>query len=276
MTPLNGRRALVTGGASGIGAATVRALAAAGADVTIATRDPRRADALRADNVHVRALDLADLDSVAGFTWDGPLDVLVANAGVMALPTRRLSPQGWELQLATNYLGHFALALGLHPNLAAAGDARLVVVGSGAYRNGPFDFDDPQFARRRYEPFLAYAQSKTATLLFTVGAADRWAADGIVANAVNPGYVHTELQRHLDDDTMRAFGAMDEAGHLLTPDYYKTPAEAAATSVRLAAATTTGGYYEDGRKVEPEPFATDPAAEARLWRLGEETVRGAR
>ncbi|EXG81841.1 SDR family NAD(P)-dependent oxidoreductase [Cryptosporangium arvum] len=272
MTTLNGRRALVTGGASGIGAATVRALVTAGADVTIATRDPRRADALRADNVHVRALDLADLDSVAGFTWDGPLDVLVANAGVMALPTRQLSPQGWELQLATNYLGHFALALGLHPHLAAAGDARLVVVSSGAYRNGPFDFDDPQFARRRYEPFLAYAQSKTATLLFTVGAAGRWAADGIVANAVNPGYVHTELQRHLDDDTMRAFGAMDEAGNLVTPDYYRTPEQAAATSLLLATATTTGGYYEDGHEVAPEPFASDPEAADRLWRLGEDTV----
>lgn len=276
---LTGRRAIVTGGASGLGAETVAALAAAGADVTIATRDPRRADALLGDTVHAVALDLADLADVDAFvrSWDGPLDILVANAGIMALPTRRLSPQGWELQLATNYLGHFALATGLHGALAAAGDARVVVVSSGAYRNGPFDFDDPQFDRRPYEPFLAYAQSKTAGLLFTVGAADRWAADGIRVNAANPGYVHTELQRHLDDDTMRAFGAMDDEGNLLTPDYYKTPAEGARTSVLLATdPPATGRYFEDEREVAPADFARDPASADRLWQLGERAVTGTR
>ncbi|WP_170323507.1 SDR family NAD(P)-dependent oxidoreductase [Cryptosporangium phraense] len=259
---LTGRRAIVTGGASGLGAATARALEDAGADVTIAVRTPRSPNA--------RPLDLADLDSVRAFAdaWEGPLDILVANAGVMAIPTRQLSAQGWELQLATNYLGHFALALGLRPHLTDG--ARLVVVSSGAYRNGPFDFDDPQFARRPYDPMLAYAQSKTAEMLFVTEATRQW--DDVAVNALSPGYIHTALQRHLDDDTMRAFGAMDTDGNLITPSYYKTPEEGAATSVLLAASPSvegvTGRYFEDEKEAPVEDFARDPEAAERLWELG--------
>ncbi|MFE6489412.1 SDR family NAD(P)-dependent oxidoreductase, partial [Streptomyces sp. NPDC057757] len=146
-TDLTGRRAVVTGGASGIGAETVRALAAAGADVTIATRRPESAGALArelaevdgAGRVNAEALDLSDPASVTAFAraWSGPLDVLVANAGVMALPARTLTAVGWEAQLATNYLGHFALATGLHTALREAGSARIVVVSSGAHRDVP-------------------------------------------------------------------------------------------------------------------------------------------
>lgn len=155
---------IVTGGASGIGLETVRALRGAGADVTVATRNPAAGE---------RRLDLSDLGSVRAFaaSWSGPLHAVVANAGVMALPTRQIAAKGRELRLATNFLGHFALVTALRENLRQAGDARVVVVGSGAQLREPFDFDDPHFERRPYDPWAAYAQSKTAGVLLAVGAA---------------------------------------------------------------------------------------------------------
>ena len=283
---LTGRRYIVTGGASGLGAESVRALAGAGARVTIATRDPATGAALAAEltGVDSRALDLADPASVRAFLagWDGPLDGLVANAGVMALPTRQVTTQGWELQLATNFLGHFQLAVGLHGGLRAAG-GRVVTVSSGAHRRSGVDFDDPQFERRPYDPWVAYAQSKTADVLLAVAIARRWAGDGVTANSLAPGWIHTNLQRHLDADVMRAAGAMDDEGNLVTPPYYKTPAQGAATSVLLAAspllAGVTGRYFEDNKEAEVVPggtrsesglvadWAVDPVAADRLWEL---------
>lgn len=291
---LTGRRMIVTGGASGIGVETVRALAGAGADVTIATRDPRRAEALVEEfagrgAVRSAALDLADLESVDAFVegWQGPLDVLVANAGIMAIPTRQLTAQGWEMQLATNYLGHFALGLGLHGSLRAAPAARVVVVSSGAHLAAPFDFDDPQFERRAYDPWAAYGQSKTAETLLAVGITRRWAVDGITANALNPGYIFTNLQRHVDDDTMRAMGAMDEAGNLVEADYYKNPAQGASTTVLLAGSPlldgVSGRYFDDNQEAAVVPggpdatggvaaHALDPDAADRLWTYAEKAV----
>ncbi|GHJ54311.1 oxidoreductase [Nonomuraea sp. TT08I-71] len=293
---LTGHRMIVTGGASGIGAETVRALAGAGAEVTVATREPGRAATLVGEfagpgpgRVRSAALDLADLSSVDAFlaSWEGPLHALVANAGVMALPDRQLTAEGWELHLATNYLGHFALARGLRGNLRA-GAGRVVAVSSGAQLRRAVDFDDPQFARQPYDPWTAYFQSKTADVLLAVGIARQWAADGITANAANPGYVMTNLQRHLDDDTLRAFGVtIDEAGHRTVPDYYKTPAQGAATSVLLAAspllAGVTGRYFEDNQEAEVVPggpdamtgvaeHAVDPAAAGRLWAYAEQVL----
>ncbi|SCG77403.1 NAD(P)-dependent dehydrogenase, short-chain alcohol dehydrogenase family [Micromonospora humi] len=287
---------IVTGGASGIGAETVRALAGAGAEVTVATRDPGRAVALTEEfagsgpgSVRAVALDLADLASVDAFVaaWAGPLHALVANAGVMAVPTRQVTPQGWELQLATNYLGHFALVRGLRDHLRA-GSGRVVVVSSGAQLRRAVDFDDPQFDRRPYDPWEAYFQSKTADVLLVVGIARHWAADGITANAANPGYVMTNLQRHLDEDTLRAFGVtVDEEGDRTVPDYYKTPAQGAATSVLLAAspmlAGVTGRYFEDNQEAAVVPggpdatsgvaeHAVDPAAADRLWAYAEQVI----
>lgn len=280
---LTGRRIIVTGGASGIGAATVQALRGAGAEVTVATRNPADGE---------RALDLSDLGSVRAFVagWTGPLHAIVANAGIMAVPTRELAANGWELQLATNFLGHFALITGLHENLREAGDARVVTVSSGAHLRAPFDFDDPHFERRPYDPWVAYAQSKTADVLLAVAIARRWAADGVTANSLAPGYIHTNLQRHLDDDTMRAFGSMDEEGNLLTPDYYKTPEQGAGTSVLLAGSPlvkgVTGRYFSDNQEEEVVPggpeatggvagWATDPALADRLWDYALEAVRRA-
>ncbi|MYQ37761.1 NAD(P)-dependent dehydrogenase, short-chain alcohol dehydrogenase family [Streptomyces sp. LamerLS-316] len=297
---LAGRRAVVTGGASGIGTETVRALTAAGAEVTVATRDPASAEAtVRAldalpgpGSVRSAPLDLADLASVESFarTWQGPLDILVANAGIMAVPERRVGDQGWELHLATNHLGHFALATALHPNLRAAGSARVVAVSSGAHRAAAFDFEDPHFERRPYDRWTAYAQSKTADVLLAVGAR-RWASDGITANALNPGWISTNLQRHLDDETLRAMGAIDEKGDIIPQPYYKEPEQGAATSVLLAASPllegVTGRYFEDNQEArlaedsDQRPggvaaHALDPGAADRLWEYAARAVAAAR
>jgi NAD(P)-dependent dehydrogenase (short-subunit alcohol dehydrogenase family) len=151
--------------------------------------------------VRTVALDLADLRR-----WTRsrrPLGILVANAGIMALPKRTVTDADWEKQLATNFLGHFALAGALHAALGDAGSARIVVVSSGAHRWASFDFDAPYFEQRPYDLWVAHGQSKTADVLFAVGT-PRWAVDGITANALDPGFILPNLRRNLDDDTMRA------------------------------------------------------------------------
>jgi NAD(P)-dependent dehydrogenase (short-subunit alcohol dehydrogenase family) len=272
---LRGRRAIVTGGASGIGVETARALAGAGAAVTLAVRDPAAGERVAAGlpgTVDVRRLDLADLHSVAAFAaaWDGPLHILVANAGIMALPERELTPDGWELQLATNHRGHFALAVALRRALAAEG-GRIVVVSSGAHLRSPVVFDDLHFAFRPYEPLAAYAQSKTANALFAVGATARWAAEGITANALMPGAIVTGLQRHLDPGYLkRARGRLP----------LKSPAQGAATSVLLAASPLLEGiggrYFEDCNEAEVgqrvAPYALDPEHADRLWGVSERSL----
>ncbi|MFD3444545.1 SDR family NAD(P)-dependent oxidoreductase [Microbacteriaceae bacterium 4G12] len=288
---LSGKRMIVTGGASGLGAETVRALALAGADVTVATRNPASGAALAEDlpTVTLAALDLADPASVRAFaeSWSGPLHALVANAGIMAVPTRQLNPVGWELQLATNFLGHFQLAHRLHGALRAAGSARVVVVSSGVQRGTPVDLDDPNFERRPYDPWTAYAQSKTAGVLLAVGVSRHWDQDGITANALAPGFVHTNLQRLVPAETMRAMGAMDDEGNLLTPAYYKTPEQGAATSVLLAGSPlvegVTGRYFEDAQEAAVVPggpearsgvasWSVDPDTADRLWDLALSTL----
>jgi NAD(P)-dependent dehydrogenase (short-subunit alcohol dehydrogenase family) len=200
---LSGKRMIVTGGSSGIGVETARALAGAGAEVTLAVRDTaageRTAAAIEGD-VHVAPLDLADQASVRAFAaaWDGPLDVLV-----MAIQEIERSPEGWEMQFATNHLGHFALALDLHDALAAAGGARIVSVSSAAHLRSPIVWDDIHFRFRDYELWLAYGRSKTANVLFAVEATRRWADDGITANALMPGGITTRLQRHLEPGYMQ-------------------------------------------------------------------------
>jgi NAD(P)-dependent dehydrogenase (short-subunit alcohol dehydrogenase family) len=277
---LAGKRAVVTGGASGIGAETARALASAGAEVTLAVRDvgagERVAAEIRAktgnDAVLVAPLELTDRASVAAFAsaWQGPLHILVANAGIMALPELRRTAEGWELQFATNHLGHFGLALGLHDALAAAGNARIVVVSSNAHRVSPVVFDDIHFERRAYGDWPAYGQSKTANVLFAVEATKRWAADGITANALMPGGIRTGLQRH----------QTSAAAQEIFDNYdWKTLEQGASTSVLLAASPLLEGiggrYFEDNNEavvvedLEGEggvrPHALDPEAAARLW-----------
>ncbi|GAA3045411.1 SDR family NAD(P)-dependent oxidoreductase [Pseudonocardia yunnanensis] len=293
---LTGKRAVVTGGSSGIGQETARALASAGAEVTLAVRSAdageRAAADIRAttgrDDVRVAHVDLADRSTVDAFTtgWTGPLHILVNNAGIMALPELARTPEGWEAQFAVNHLGHAALTLGMHEALTTAQGARLVVVSSSAHQQSPVVFDDVHFASRPYEAWSAYGQSKTATVLFMVAVAKKWAADGVTANALHPGGIMTNLQRHLDDMQLRFVGAVDEQGNRLeVPPGWKTPQQGAATSVLLAASPlvdgVTGRYFEDCNEavVIAEradgmsgvlPYALDANDADRLW---DETAR---
>ena len=281
---LTGRRAIVTGGASGIGVETARALANAGAGVTLAVRDVAAGQRVASDiggTVDVEALDLSDLDSVNAFVaaWSGPLHILVNNAGVMAIQELTMSPSGHEMQFATNHLGHFALAVGLHDALASAGGARIVSVSSSGHLRSPVVFDDVDFAFRDYDPFGAYGQSKTANVLFAVEATRRWQADGILANALMPGGIATPLQRHLPAEyAEQALTAFRAAG-----TDFKTVEQGAATSTLLAASPLLDGvggrYFEDcneasvvDRRTGPgrggvAPYALDPANAERLWEL---------
>ncbi|MGI8448499.1 MAG: SDR family NAD(P)-dependent oxidoreductase [Streptosporangiaceae bacterium] len=295
---LTGRRAIVTGGASGIGIETARALAGAGADVTLAVRNVEAGERTAADitsttgtattgskHVSVARLDLADQASVAAFAaaWDGPLHMLINNAGIMASPLMR-TPEGWEMQFATNHLGHFALATRLHGALAAAGSARVVSVSSSAHLRSPVVFEDIHFLGRPYEPWAAYGQSKTANVLFAVEATRRWAGDGITVNALMPGGIRTGLQRYVTDEDLDRLRR--QAGGSAAPSW-KTPEQGAATSVLVATSPLLGGiggrYFEDcNEAVLNEPgtrrgvaaYALDAGDAALLWQVSVDTLAG--
>jgi len=276
---LSGRSALVTGGASGIGLETARALARAGATVTLAVRDVAAGNRAGADivestgndDVRVAQLDLTSVASISAFSrrWNIPLHMFILNAGVMAVPTLERNDQGHELQFATNYLGHFALTMNLYPWLERATGARVVSVSSNAHHFSPVVFEDIDYEQRPYDPWSAYGQSKTADILLAVEITRRWSSAGICANALNPGAIPTNLQRY--------------TGEVLTPiEKRKTPQQGAATSVLLAAsplvAQAGGRYFEDCNEAaivsEPEmfgggvnPWALDPEHAQRLWEL---------
>lgn len=283
---LSGKRIIVTGGASGIGIPTAQALAGAGAEVTLAVRNvdaalPVAAAIVSATGnrkVSVERLDLADRGSVTEFVsrWRGPLHVLVNNAGVMALPEQHTA-EGWEMQFATNHLGHFALTAGLRRALAQANGARIVSVSSSAHQLSPVVFDDIHFRFRPYEPILAYGQSKTANILLAVEATERWSADGITANGLTPGAILTNLQRH-------------RGGMSTPPELRKTVEEGAATSVFVAASPRLNGiggrYFVDCNEAEVvdhrtgntagvAPYALDRANAARLWEVSLRLLDGA-
>lgn len=274
-----GKRVVITGGASGIGIETARAFANIGAEVTLAVRNLDAAEPVAAEirnstgnpNIFLGRVDLADLSSITEFAtqWRGPLHVLVNNAGIMALPELERTPEGWEMQFATNHLGHFALANALHEALAEAGNARIVSLSSSGHLFSPVLFDDPHFNFVPYEAFLAYGQSKTASALFAVAVTERWAKDGITSNAVMPGAIATNLQRH--------------TGGLRTPiERQKTPQQGAATTLYVATSPDLEGiggrYFEDVNEARvvnhrgPDysgvaPYALDPANAERLWDL---------
>jgi NAD(P)-dependent dehydrogenase (short-subunit alcohol dehydrogenase family) len=200
----------------------------------------------------------------------------------MALPQLTRTPAGYEMQLATNHLGHFALAFGLHQWLAAAKGARVVSVASIGHLFSPVVFDDLHYRFRPYDQWTSYGQSKSANVLFAVGAAQRWVHDGIAVNALMPGNVaSTALARHMGADDLANFG---EATALALPPV-KTVEQGVATSVLLAAGPdvegVTGRYYEDCAQA-PEvterathtggvaPYALDPDNADRLWEISNE------
>jgi NAD(P)-dependent dehydrogenase (short-subunit alcohol dehydrogenase family) len=285
---LTGLRAIVSGASSGIGVETARALAGAGAEVTLAVRNTAVGEGV-ADMIevnsgrirpHVVRLDLADRASVHEFVdgWEGSLHLLINNAGLVTSGLAR-TPQGWELQFATNHLGHFALASGLHGALAAGAaerdGARIVSVSSTAHMRAGIEFADIHFRCRDYDPQIAYAQSKTANSLFAVEATRQWASEGIVANTVNPGGVATGLQRNFTVEQKASLDAAEAAGVFT----YKTMEQGAATSIVAAVAPEfahTGGHYlDDAQEAYTVPNDADLAQHphgVKEWALNPTTA----
>ena len=290
---LHGKNAIVTGASSGLGIETARALAAAGATVTLPVRNLEKGEQVAADirattkneAVRVALLDLASFDSVRQFTdtFDQPLHILINNAALMACPLTR-SPNGYEAQFATNHLGHFLLTGRLIPQLKAAAPARVVALSSVGHRLSPIHFDDIHFTQRKYDKWLAYGQAKTANALFALELNRRLSPFGITANAVHPGGIMTGLQQHLTQEEMTAMGWFDKDGH--PHPIFKTIAGGASTSVWAATTPELEGkgglYLEDCNEAEPatpekrtggyQPYIRDEAAAACLWQRSEEMV----
>ena len=270
---LTGAVVVVTGASSGLGIETARALAAHGAEVVMAVRDPARAadavDTVGA-NGHLVTLDLASLDGVrtGAFailkSWPR-LDVLVNNAGVMATPEGRTA-DGFELQLGTNHLGHFLLTALLAP--AMDDGSRVVNVSSRGHLVSGMHWDDPHYRTHPYNKWEAYGQSKSANILFTRGLAQR----GRTAYAVHPGRIVSGLYRYLPDDERAALVEEQPTRAEMTPT--KTVEEGAATIVWAATADgiPSGSYLADCEVSDAAPHATDPAEVERLWTWSEAEV----
>jgi NAD(P)-dependent dehydrogenase (short-subunit alcohol dehydrogenase family) len=305
---LTGTNAIVTGGHVGLGLQATRALAKVGARVTVAVRNPDRAAAALAgiDRVEIGRLDLLDPASIEAFVdrrldTGHPLHILLNNAGIMGGPLIR-DARGYESQFATNHLGHFELTVGLLPALRAADGARVVNTTSGATRIADIRWDDPNFITGEYDPQLAYAQSKTANVLFAVELDRRLAADGIHGYAAHPGIiVGTNLGSSMPAEQVRAMqqatGLVDEAGRpVIDPERgKKTPQQGAATIVFAATSpllADIGGVYLRDNDISPLDAAADPTAEGadlirsqnvvphsidprsaqRLWDLSEQLI----
>ena len=286
---LTGTLAVVTGGYSGIGLETTRALSKAGASVVVPARRPEVAqEAVRdLDRVEVDELDLGDLSSVQAFAdrfraSGRSIDLVIGSAGIMACPETRVGP-GWEAQFATNHLGHFALTNRLWPALAADGGARVVSVSSAGHRNSGIRWDDVMF-EHDYDKWQAYGQAKTANALFAVHLDAQGREAGVRAFSLHPGGILTPLQRHLPISEMVAAGWIHEDGSPAN-DGFKSPEQGAATQVWAATSPQLAGmggvYCEDcdiadladaatGSRMGVKDWATDPAEASRLWTLSAE------
>ncbi|WP_433051424.1 SDR family oxidoreductase [Dactylosporangium sp. CS-033363] len=278
-----GKLAVVTGANSGTGKEAAKRLAGAGARVILAVRTPGKGEHAAAEiraahphaEVEVRRLDLADLSSVAAFAeaLDGPLDLLLNNAGVMMLPTRMTSADGYELQLASNYLGPFALTVRLLPQLLAAPAPRVATMSSGTAAQGRINLDDLQ-SERGYRPVAAYAQSKLADLMLTLHLADLAATRGwpLLSAGAHPGYTRTNLM------TAGPNAGGGRANLAMRISFRITPSQGVEQGAEplLYAATSpdavAGGYYGPrwglvgpARKTKVYKRALDTAVRARLW-----------
>lgn len=296
---LAGRVAVVTGGYSGIGLETTRALAAAGAEVIVPARRTEAAEAALAGvagSVEARPMDLADLVSIENFAADvagdhDRIDLLINNAGIMACPETRVG-DGWEAQFAVNHIGHFVLANELTPYLKNAGGARVVCLSSVGHRLAAIRWDDPHFVREPYDKWIAYGQSKTANALFARELNRRLSPDGVKAFSVHPGGIVTPLQRHLELEEMVALGWYDESGELSerAKAIFKTPEQGAATTLWCATSPqleSHGGQYCEDCDIaqaageDPPPYAQvrswtcDDDAAQRLWALTEDMLAAA-
>lgn len=298
---LHGLNAIVTGGAAGIGYETVRALAAAGANVTIADCDLERAESIievlrketNNNSIEIAYLDLASLDSVNDFcknflAKEKPLHILINNAGIFAPPNTQTADE-FGLQFEINYLGHFALTNWLLPALKAAGKARVVSLTSLGHRLSDMHFDDLFFRNRQFELILAYAESKTAMALLGVALTKRYLDFGITANAVHPGVVKTNIFKNMPREEQIRRGLIDEFGNC--NPLFITPEQGAATVIWAAVAPELDGiggkYLENCTIAEPmkeielppgqflrgyKPYCLEPINADHLWLISEELV----
>jgi NAD(P)-dependent dehydrogenase (short-subunit alcohol dehydrogenase family) len=284
---LTGKRALVTGGYSGIGLVTTQALAAAGAEVVVPARRPdlAREQVAGIDGVEVDELDLGDLESVRTYAdrflaSKRTLDLVINSAGIMAAPEKRIG-DGWESQFATNHLGHFSLINRLWPAIEPSA-GRVVSVSSRGHHFSGIRWDDIQFAHD-YDKWLAYGQAKTANALFALHLNTLGDQAGVEAFSVHPGAIMTNLLRHISRDEQIESGTIDEAGNAINPRF-KSPERGAATQVWAATSKQLDGlggvYLEECEVAVPYvegmeysgvmDWATDPDQAARLWDLSAE------
>lgn len=285
---LNGKLAIVTGGYSGLGLETTKALVGAGATVIVPARTPDKARAALAGirGVEQAALDLSDPSSIDAFARDvvkssRKVDILVNNAAIMASPLMKDS-RGYEAQFATNHLGHFQLTARLWPMLKQGGGARVVSLSSIGHRRSPVNLEDPNFEKSTYDKWEAYGRAKSANSLFAVALDEFGQPHNVRAFAVHPGGIMTDLQRFMPEEEKRAMGWIDENGRL--NERFKTPSQGAATSVWCATNLQLEGkggvYCEDCDIAEAvpadaqtwsgvRPWAIDPVAAKKLWTLSE-------
>jgi NAD(P)-dependent dehydrogenase (short-subunit alcohol dehydrogenase family) len=287
---LDGKRVVITGASSGIGVETARALASANAEVVLAVRNPKAgsevaqqiAESTGNSKISVEELELTSPGSITAFVdrWEGPIDILINNAGIMAAPLDR-TPERWEMQLATNHIGHFALSVGLRPALAQAKGARVITLSSPAHIANPVNFDDLQWDTREYQTWAAYGEAKSANVLFAVHADNLWSDDGIRVNVLSPGSIWTGLQRFLGTEDLDRLRAAESSGAAV----FKSPEQGAATSILVASSPQLEGvggrYFEDCQEAGPnEPgtrsgvaaHAVDPESAERLWKVTSELV----
>ena len=296
---LSGRTALVTGGYSGLGQETARAMAAKGAHIILSGRDATKlsaaADAIAEQTgatVDTLKCDLASLDSIRKAAAEAnerfeKIDLLINNAGVMACDQAKTA-DGFEMQFGTNHVGHFLLTNLLVPLLEKGERPRIVNLSSRGHHIAPVDFDDPNFESRDYDKWVSYGQSKTANVLFAVGLEKRLSDKGIHAYSLHPGGIMTNLGRHMSDQDMadlmeRIRKNAEERGE--TPEPFKTIPQGAATTCWAATAEElegNGGLYCENCHVADQDdestgggvrsYAIDPDKADRLWSLSEEMV----
>jgi NAD(P)-dependent dehydrogenase (short-subunit alcohol dehydrogenase family) len=290
---LRGKVCVITGGHSGIGLETTRALTKAGAQVCVGAHDMTKARSNLANNnnVEVAELDLADPESVDRFAdrvtkLHKVIHLLINNAGIMRPPTLMRNARGHELQFATNHLGHFQLTARLWPAIKNAPGARVVTLSSIGHRYSPVHLDDPNYRLRSYDKSEAYGQSKTANSLFSVELDRRGQAHGVRGFAVHPGGILTDLVRYMTDDELKAWGITREGGVLNAPSSgFKSLAQGAATTMWCALSRQLAGkggvYCEDCDVAElvsndsplfsgVRRWAVDPSTAKALWDLSEQ------
>lgn len=295
---LAGKTAIVTGGYSGIGLETVRALVGAGVNVIVPARNREKAETNLSEiegDVQVGDMDLGDIASVRRFADEmtgslGSLDLLINNAGIMACPEARVGP-GWESQFGTNHMGHFALTTGLMPLLEKTPGARVIALSSTGHKRSDVRWDDIQFERSDYDKWDAYGQAKTANALFANALSRRLKPSGGLAFSVHPGGIFTPLQRHLSNEEQVALGWLNEDGSMsdLAKMGFKTPAQGCSTTLWAATSPKLDGkpgvYCEDcdiaspsdtespmARFMGAEAWVCDDDAAEKLWVISEKLL----